>query len=122
MPDVFIPLDTNTYHSSISQASRKDLIRSFAFDYTNRQRTAIQKLSIDAFIQDFELKESTWQQLSKKCREAGVDLKMNTWDMEDKKFVHTQLKAYIARNIWNDAGFYPIIHQIDNTFQEAIRL
>ena len=122
MPDVFIPLDTNAYHPSISKASRKDLIRSFAFDYTNRQRAAIEQLSMDAFIQYFELKESDWQQLAEKCQEAGVDLKMNTWDMEDKKIVHTQLKAYIARNIWNDAGFYPIIQQIDNTFQEAILL
>lgn len=122
MPDVFIPLDTNAYHPSISQASRKDLIRSFAFDYTNRQRALIEQLSLDAFIQFFELKESDWQLLAKKCKEAGVDLKMNTWDMEDKKIVHTQLKAYIARNIWNDAGFYPIIHQIDNAFQEAILL
>ena len=42
--------------------------------------------------------------------------------MKDKKIISTQLKAYIARNIWNDAGFYPVIHQIDETFQEAIRL
>ena len=43
-------------------------------------------------------------------------------DMKDKKIISTQLKAFIARNIWNDAGFYPVIHQIDKTFQEAIRL
>ena len=57
MPDVFIPLDTNAYHPSISKASRKDLIRSFAFDYTNRQRAAIEQLSMDAFIQYFELEK-----------------------------------------------------------------
>ena len=31
----------------------------------------------------------------------------------------TQLKAYIARGIWNDEGFFPTIHKIDLTFQKA---
>ena len=38
----------------------------------------------------------------------------------DKDILTTQIKAYIARNIWNDDGFFPVIHTIDNTFQKAI--
>ena len=38
----------------------------------------------------------------------------------DKNILTTQLKAYIARNIWNDDGFFEILHTIDNNFQKAI--
>tara|TARA_B100000900_G_C20573468_1_gene714326 strand:- start:17 stop:1591 length:1575 start_codon:yes stop_codon:yes gene_type:complete len=122
MPDVFIPLDTNSYHNSIAKANRKDLVRGFAFDYTNRHRTELELVTLEAFIQFFEIDSQTLKALARKCIEAGVDLKMYEWTLEDKKIISTQLKAYIARNIWNDAGFYPVIHQIDETFQEAIRL
>lgn len=122
MPDVFIPLDTNTYHRSISKANRKDLVRSFAFDYTSQNRAELESVNLESFIQFFEIDSSTWYALGKKCSEAGVDLKMQEWTMEDRKIISTQLKAFIARNIWNDVGFYPVIHQIDETFQKAIRL
>lgn len=122
MPDVFIPLDTNSYHQSISRANRKDLVRSFAFDYTNQNRAELEAINLEAFIQFFEIDATTWDVLSKKCSEAGVDLKMEEWTIKDRKIISIQLKAFIARNIWNDAGFYPVIHQLDETFQEAIRL
>ena len=122
MPDVFIPLDTNSYHKSITKANRKDLVRGFAFDYTNKYRTELELTKLKDFMQFFEIDAHTLYALAKKCTEAGVDLKMHEWTLDDKKFISTQLKAYIARNIWNDVGFYPVIHQIDETFQEAIRL
>ena len=122
MPDVFIPLDTNSYHNSITKANRKDLVRSFAFDYTNQHRKELELLTLEAFIQFFEIDTQSLKALARQCEEAGVDLKMYEWTLEDKKIISTQLKAFIARNIWNDAGFYPVIHQIDETFQEAIRL
>jgi carboxyl-terminal processing protease len=34
--------------------------------------------------------------------------------------IHTQIKAYIARNILDNKGFYPIWEQIDNTLKYAI--
>ena len=97
-------------------------MRGFAFDYTNQHRTELEIVTLEAFMQFFEIDSYTLNALAKQCKEAGIDLKMHEWTVEDKKIISTQLKAYIARNIWNDAGFYPVIHQIDETFQEAIRL
>jgi carboxyl-terminal processing protease len=34
--------------------------------------------------------------------------------------IHTQLKAYIVRNILDNKGFYPIWEQIDTTLKYAI--
>jgi carboxyl-terminal processing protease len=36
------------------------------------------------------------------------------------KIIHTQIKAYIARNILDNKGFYPIWEQIDTTLRYAI--
>ena len=34
--------------------------------------------------------------------------------------IHTQIEAYIARNILDNKGFYPIWEQIDTTLKYAI--
>ena len=39
-----------------------------------------------------------------------------------KEILETQLYAYIARNIIDNKGFYPILQQIDNTLQKAIEV
>ena len=41
---------------------------------------------------------------------------------ESKKFMQSQLYAYIARNTIGDAGFYPIIYKNDPTVKKAIEL
>jgi len=39
---------------------------------------------------------------------------------ESGEIIKTQIKAYIARNILGEEGFYPIIQQIDKTLLKAI--
>lgn len=119
MPDVFIPLDTSSYHSSISLANRKDLIRQFAFEYSNKHRSELENQELKTFIQFFEINNDDLYKLSDYCSKSDVKIPVRDLTSYDKKIVSTQLKAYIARNIWNDDGFFPVIHKIDYTFQQA---
>ena len=120
MPDVFIPIDTTSYHPSISQANRKDLIRQFAFEYSNKKRSELENQDLRTFIQFFEINNNDLNNLSVFCSKSDVKMPIKDLTSYDKKIVSTQLKAYIARNIWNDDGFFPVIHKIDYTFQQAI--
>ena len=38
---------------------------------------------------------------------------------QSRKVIETQLKAYIARDVIDDIGFYPIIRDLDKTLIEA---
>lgn len=38
---------------------------------------------------------------------------------QSRKVIETQLKAYIARDLIDDIGFYPIIRELDKTLIEA---
>ena len=120
MPDIFIPLDTNTYHPAISEAIRKDLIRQFAFDYTNKYRAELESQELSNFIKFFELNTNDLKSLETYFKSSNVMLSIFELSKADKNILTTQIKAYIARNIWNDDGFFPVIHTIDNTFQKAI--
>ena len=120
MPDIFIPLDTNSYHPAISEAIRKDLIRQFAFNYTNKYRAELEGQELSNFIKFFELNTNDLKSLETYFKSSNVVLSIFELSKTDKNILTTQLKAYIARNIWNDDGFFPILHTIDNTFQKAI--
>ena len=119
MPDVFVPLDTTSYHLSISKANRKDLVRQYAFDYTSEHRQELENQSMQDFIQLFEINSNDLKALSDYCETSGVEMPIDEFSDYDTEIIQTQLKAHIARNIWNDDGFFPIIHEIDYTFQQA---
>ena len=36
--------------------------------------------------------------------------------------IKTMLRAYIGRNIFDNEGFYPVIHSVDNTFIKAVEV
>ena len=120
MPDAFIPLDTNSYHSSISNAIRKDLIRQYAFEYTNQHRSELKSQELSNFINLFEINSTELKLLASYCKTSDVIIPISELSDDDKTILSTQLKAYIARNIWNDDGFFPVIHKIDFTFQQAL--
>ena len=120
MPDIFVPLDTNSYHPAISEAIRKDLIRQFAFNYTNQYRSELESQELSNFIAFFELNINELKNLELYFNSFNVKISIFELSKIDKDILTTQIKAYIARNIWNDDGFFPVIHTIDNTFQKAI--
>ena len=48
-------------------------------------------------------------------------IKMETEGLKTSgEIIHTQIKAYIARNILDNKGFYPIWENIDTTLKYAI--
>ena len=51
---------------------------------------------------------------AKGVKSSDADLKTSS------KILNYQVKAYIARNILGEDGFYPIIKNIDKTLLEAI--
>jgi len=58
-------------------------------------------------------------QFIKYAKEKGVQPDYN--DIKTSKLIlEKTIKAYVARNIIDNAGFYPIIADIDNTLQVAI--
>jgi carboxyl-terminal processing protease len=117
MPDKFVPYDTLGFSPYFLKI--RPLIYQFALNYADRQRESL-KIFIDPkelekyldkqgllnqFI-DFTAKKSV------KADPEGIKISGNS--------INIQLKAYIARNILDNKGFYPIWEQLDTTLKYAI--
>jgi carboxyl-terminal processing protease len=117
MPDKFVPVDT----SGISPyfIKTRPLIYRFALKYTENHREALKKYTTPAEIEEFLNSQSIMNQFvqfaaSNNIPPDRVGLKTSG------KIIYTQIKAYIARNMLDNKGFYPIWEKIDTTLEYAI--
>jgi carboxyl-terminal processing protease len=121
MPDIFVPFDTVGITPYYNKVRNRGLIYRFAFKYTDNNRTALNQFTNYREISDFLNKQNLLKEFVSYAESNGVNR-----DIEDiiisEKIILTQLKAYIARNILDNPGFYPIIQGIDNTLIKAVEI
>ena len=117
MPDKFVPTDTamiSPYFAVVRQ-----LIYRFAMRYTEINRETLNKYTTAGELEKYLDRQSLISQFAEFAEQNNVKrdrLELKT----SEKIIHTQLKAYIARNIMNNEGFYLIWEEIDTTLKVAI--
>lgn len=120
MPDIYVPLITDSVHTYYNILANKGLIFQFAFDYTDKNRSNLQRFEgYKLFNQDFNMSNADFDDLVDYSDDKGIspdDYEVNI----SKEKIKTLFKAYVGRNILDDEGFYPIFHQIDTTFKRAV--
>lgn len=119
MPDFFIPADTMGFSKYYSKITQKGLVYQFALDYADANRSALSKLDNITEFEKYFKDRNILGQFVTFADKKGVPV-----DNKDLKtsseIIDNQLKAYIARNIIGEEGFYPIIRKIDKVLLEAV--
>ena len=121
MPDFFVPIDTSGNSDYFNQVFRKGLVYNFAYNYADSHRDALSKLKTADEIEIYLDKSGALGDFVKYASERGVPKNENGF-IQSKHMINVQLKAYVARNIIGEEGFYPIIRQIDNVMQKAVEI
>ena len=118
-PDIFVPVDTTGYSTYFMKLVQKGTIYQFAYAYADQHRDALTAFKSPEEIEDYLDKNKVYNELIKYAEGKGIPY--NEKDAKESEFIiRTQTKAYIARNILGDDGFYPIIQHIDKTLLKAI--
>jgi len=119
MPDIFVPIDTVSASEYYNKARSLGLMYRFAFHYTDLHRTPLEQFDkareIEGYLDDMDVMGD----FIRYAREKGLEP-----DYDDirvsREVMENTIKAYVARNIIDNQGFYPIIADIDNILQIAI--
>jgi carboxyl-terminal processing protease len=117
MPDNFVPVDT-TGVSSYFMKVRSQIYR-FSLNYTEKNRELLKKYTEADEMVKFLDKQALLDQFVQFASVNGIK-KDDEGLKTSGKIIHTQIKAYIARNILDNKGFYPIWENIDTTLKYAI--
>lgn len=122
MPDVFVPLDTAGYSGYVSEIASKGLFNRFAFEYTDRQRSALLERyrSPAVFARSFPA-TSVMPEFYAFVEKNGIrpdpaGLKKSAQRIEN------QVTALIARALYGNTGFYTVYNTRDNAVKKAIEL
>jgi len=91
----------------------------FAFYYTDLNRDALDPFTTASDIEGYLDDRDILPEFIEYAKTKGVDP-----DYEDirtsEQILRKTIKAYVARNLIDNEGFYPIIAEIDQTLQVAI--
>jgi carboxyl-terminal processing protease len=121
MPDIFVPYDTIGVTPYLDQVRNRGLIYRYAFVYTDNNRAILNKYTNYREIESYLDKQDLLEKFVDYAVSNGV--KKNVEEIIiSEKIILTQLKAYIARNIIDNPGYYPIIQEIDLTLQKGIEI
>jgi carboxyl-terminal processing protease len=112
IPDVFVPIDTNSYMSNFYF----NTITNFAFEFVDTNRKQLEKWNINSFIKGFDTNEKVFNSYLSKIKD-----KVKT-SSKAKQSIKKYLKASIASALFGDIGYYRIIHQEDKMLQKVLEL
>ncbi len=119
MPDVFVPVDTSGASEYYNKIRSLGLMYRFAFYYTDIHRSSLDKFTTARDIEGYLDDQDLLPQFIKYASGKGVPA--NSKDIKtSEEVLKNSIKAYVARNIIDNDGFYPIIADIDQTLKVAI--
>ncbi len=122
MPDIYVPLATDTLHSFYNILANKGMIYQFAFDYTDAHRPQLRKYKdFNSFDKGFHMSEKEYRNLVAYAKSKGIVSSPRKIKLSENR-IKILFKAYVGRNILNEKGFYPIYHEIDPIFKKAVQV
>jgi carboxyl-terminal processing protease len=120
MPDVFVPRDTMALSPYLSQLYTKNIIREYTLEYYRTHRKEFNKMSFDKFNKNFEVSDKMLQEVVKMANAAGIEYKQEEYQ-RSKNVIRNNIKAFIGRSAYGNAGFFPVLHESDEEFQQALK-
>ena len=124
MPDVFVPLDTLQYTKLHRQLVLKGVVINATLRYIDDHRNPLKSLypAFDKFNGGFDVP----QELVDNVLEEGAKLDVKPKDDEELQqtlpYLKTQLKALIARDLFDMNEYFQIINETSHIVEKAVEL
>lgn len=120
-PDVFVPFDTAGSSAYFNRLIYGGILYQWAFDYADRHRATLEnKFTPESFKREFDI-EAQLSGFLTYAEEQGIEYDEKGYERTRDK-IALRLKSYIARNVWNSEGFYPIWNERDDVIKKTLEV
>ncbi len=120
MPDIFIPIERNAALKFFNESVNKGILYQFAFDYTDRNRSKLMTYKdFKQFDRAFQVTGGIFNEYVDYADKNGIKYPTAETAASQQR-ISELMKSYIARNLFDSQGFYPIYLRTDKTFQKAM--
>lgn len=122
MPDVYVPLVNDSTEYYFNKIVNLGILNQYAFDYCDRHRQHLARYqSLTEFDRSFRVTDAMFNELVAQAEKKGIkgNEKEKQWARQE---VNILLKAYIARDLFGEEGFYPLYRPMDDVLLKALEV
>ena len=123
MPDYFVPMDTTSGTMLHARLNANGVINKIAISEVDKRRKELIGIYPDAvsFAQGYQVPANLVGRLQEQALIEGVE-----WDEaqyeQSRSLILLQLKALIARDLYNSSAFFRILNEENEIFREGLRI
>ena len=124
MPDYFVPLDTTLYTPFYRQLAARSYIINANLKYVDAHRKALKQQYPDfvTFLARYEVPQSLLDDIRKTAEKDKVKPKDEAEWKKSLPQLRLQLKALVARDLWDMSQYFQVVNEANPIVQKAIVL
>ncbi len=124
MPDEFVPLDTTKYTRFHRELSAKSLVINANLRYVDQNRKQLHKdyKTFEDYRQRFEVPQSVIEGIMAEAEKQKIKPKDDEELQRTLPYLRLQLKALIARDLWEMNEYFTIMGETNDILQRALQL
>ena len=121
VPDIFVPKDTTGITSYYIKVLNAGLFQQFAFKYVDINRAALKKMKdYKQFLRMLPPDEELLNDFVQYASQKDVPARWY-YINQSRDLILSELKALIARDVFGNSAFYPILNRNDKTIFAALK-
>ena len=123
MPDVFIPVDTTRYTDYHRKLVAAGVVNRVAMNYMDRHRAELTKKypTFAAYKQSFRVNDELLNELTLMGQQDKIELVAEEFE-RSKALIALQVKALIARDLFDMAQYFQIINEDNPSYLKALEI
>ena len=124
MPDYFVPLDTTRYTKLHRELAAKSIIVNQNMRYMDKHRKQLQKqyASFEQFKQQYVVPQAYIDDILKAAEKEKIKPKDDAELQATLPMLRMQLKALVARDLWDMSEYYSIFNEESDIVKKALEL
>lgn len=123
MPDVFIPIDTTLYSDYYRDLVASGVVNKSVLSFVdeNRKKLAKRHHSFEQFEQQFSVSDDLIDRIISEGEKQEIEKNIEELKVSER-LMKTQLKALIARDLFDTSEYFETINGLSEAYQKAIEL
>jgi carboxyl-terminal processing protease len=123
MPDIFIPMDTSMYYRYINNLVRKNVLFPYVVGYIDKNRDNIKMKypTFNDFNKGFQVTSTMVEDVVKAGEKEKIERDEESLKVSGK-LLSRQIKALIARDLYEPGDYYEVMVEGDNEVEKAIEV
>ena len=123
MPDIFVPWDSTWISDYYTDLRRKGVLNQFTVQYVDdhRQEILAKYPDVRTYIEDFDLDKDFMKDFIAFAEKMEVPFDEEGYNTSEN-YLKTQIKAWMARNLWDISASYEVFTVIDDAYSKALEV